>query len=109
MNLTFAEDVGHKCGAIYVDLQFKNWLRFLIGDQHYRELDKNGELGKVNSHELEGVGMRELMKKFDILKRNFRRDGRDRRLDLPEPHENLDIPGRVKEGEGTIPQYVIHS
>jgi hypothetical protein len=102
-----AHGIGHKCGAIYVDLGFKNWLRHLIGEQYYRQLDPKGELGKVNSHKLEGEGMRDLMRKFDIIKRNFKRDGRDRKLDLPDPLENLDLPGTVKEGEITIPQYVV--
>jgi hypothetical protein len=46
--------------------------------------------------------MRELMKKFDGMKRKFRSDYRSMRLDLPEPLQNLTIEGKVRGGEITI-------
>jgi hypothetical protein len=95
---------GSKCGAVYVDIAFKAWLRHLIGNHNYSKLDPNGELGKVNSHKLEGEAMRRLMINFDVRKKAFTKDSRDIRIDLPEPLANLDMPGRVNEGQVTIPK-----
>jgi hypothetical protein len=51
---------------------------------------------------VEGGKMRELMKKFDGMKRKFRADYKSMRLDLPKPLHNLSIEGKVREGEITI-------
>jgi hypothetical protein len=50
--------------------------------------------------------MRVLMKDFDERKKKFSNNARDMKLDLPEPLENLNIPGKVLEGELTITVYV---
>jgi hypothetical protein len=46
--------------------------------------------------------MRVLMQQFDILKRVFHQNTRDNMFDLPMPLGNLDIPGKVNEGQITI-------
>ncbi len=46
--------------------------------------------------------MRTLMKEFEKHKKLFTTDGRDIRIDLPEPFEDLDMPGRVDSGQLTI-------
>ena len=51
--------------------------------------------------------MRAIMKAFDRYKRRFTNDEREMRIDLPRPLDNLNIPGRVKEGELTITWYVL--
>jgi hypothetical protein len=90
---------GRKCGAVYIDIAFKRWLRDFLGPTHYQKLDPNIQNGKLSSHTLEGQSMRTLMKAFDVLKRNFSSNARDGMLDLPEPLHNLDIPGKVDEGQ----------
>jgi len=43
------------------------------------------------------------MKRFNLVKENFKPDNKDIRLDLPGPLENLDLDNRVRGGEITIP------
>ncbi len=43
--------------------------------------------------------MRELMKSFDDLKKQFFKDHRDMHLDLPQPLDNLNLAGKVHGGE----------
>lgn len=50
--------------------------------------------------------MRAVMKAFDGQKRKFSNNVRHVKLDLPEPLDNLNIAGKVSEGELTITGYV---
>jgi len=50
--------------------------------------------------------MRAVMKVFDEKKRKFSNNVRNMKLDLPEPLDNLNIPGKVSGGEVTITEYV---
>lgn len=97
---------GDKCGSIFVNLAFKDWLRDLIGDERYKQLDQAPMDSKISSHHAEGERMRELMKNFEIQKKGFTTNSRDIRIDLPEPFENLTLDGVVQGGEITIPLYV---
>jgi len=90
---------GAKCGSSYVDQNFKRWLKALLGDNYYQQLDPRNQIEDKYGSVFEGRGMRALMKQFDQLKRQFRRDQRDVFIDLPEPLSYLDIEGRVKSGE----------
>lgn len=94
--------IGDKCGAIFINLAFKEWLRDLIGEDKYQELDQSELVHKISSHDSEGERMRELMKRFDVHKRRFERGHRDIKIDLPEPYENLDMDTRVIGGQITI-------
>ncbi|KAF2473069.1 actin-like ATPase domain-containing protein [Lindgomyces ingoldianus] len=94
---------GRKCGSIFINLEFKKWLRELIGDKHYQKLDPHMEMSKITSHAVEGRALRELMKNFNAQKEVFTKNyGRSISMDLPAPLENLDIPGKVNHGEITI-------
>ncbi|KAF2658712.1 hypothetical protein K491DRAFT_755999 [Lophiostoma macrostomum CBS 122681] len=91
---------GRKCGSVFINLAFKKWLRMLIGEQNYRELDP--ELGetKISSHSAEGPAMRELMRDFNARKEIFHSHyGEDIRIDLPAPKDNLTLPGKVNAGQ----------
>ncbi len=42
--------------------------------------------------------MSDLMQEFEKRKKLFTTDAKDIEIDLPEPFENLNIPGRVGDG-----------
>jgi len=92
---------GDKCGSIFINMKFKKWLREILTDVHYRELDPNFEIDKLATHASETPAMRSLMKDFDVKKKHFTVASPDYQLELPFPLENLDIPG-VKQGLLTI-------
>jgi len=92
----------HKCGSIFIDRQFKYWLRGLIGEANYQLLDPNARHNKIGSHSTEGQAMRTLMKDFETLKKTFSKDTENMHMELPYPLDNLNIPGRVYGGEITI-------
>jgi hypothetical protein len=96
---------SEKCGSSFVNLQFQIWLRELIGDENYRQLDPRTISFNTGSHDMEGRSMRELMKKFDEKKKLFKNDPRPIKLDLPFPLHNLNIRG-VDDGQITITRYV---
>jgi hypothetical protein len=95
---------GRKCGAVYVDRAFKYWLRTLLGDQKYKELDQDADFNKGTSFSSESQQMRMLMARFDVLKKRFSSKPRDSRLDLPDPLANFNMPGKVNKGQVVIPQ-----
>jgi hypothetical protein len=98
--------LGSKCGAIFINVAFKQWLKDLIGEDRYQQLDQAKISYKISSHDAEGERMRILMKRFEIKKKRFVKDGRDVRIELPEPFHNLDIPDRVDKGLILIPWYI---
>jgi hypothetical protein len=98
--------IGLKCGSIFIDLAFKEWLKDLLGEENYQKLDQTRLAHKISSHNSEGRPMRELMKKFNRLKRMFNKEHRDMRMDLPEPLHNLNMGNRVVGGEITITKSV---
>ncbi|KAF2249310.1 hypothetical protein BU26DRAFT_519428 [Trematosphaeria pertusa] len=94
---------GRKCGSIFINLEFKKWLKRLIGEAKYRELDPDLDVDKNAAHAFETTSMRQLMRDFDTLKRDFQPNShQDFHLDLPHPLANLDIPDVVNKGEITI-------
>lgn len=94
--------IGDKCGAIFINLAFKRWLKNLIGERNYQQLDQTLLIHKISSHDVEGEYMRELMKNFDIHKRKFKEGHRDIKMDLPGPLENLNIENTVVGGQFII-------
>lgn len=83
---------GAKCGSIFINQKFKQWIRGLIGDEEYRKLDPNLDVARNATHASETAAMRELMRRFDALKKQFGMEHRNLPLTLPEPLQNLDIP-----------------
>ena len=83
-------------------MAFKRWLKDLLGEENYRELDQGQLAHKISSHDTEGGRMRKLMKEFNIRKRRFKKDQRDIKIDLPEPLHNLNMGSKVVGGEITI-------
>jgi hypothetical protein len=81
---------------------FKQYLRWLIGDNYYEQIDPNADLEHVSSHTAEGEAMRSLMKQFTMHKKAFHRKTETMSLDLPYPLDKLNIPGKVHSGEITI-------
>ncbi|KAE9364684.1 hypothetical protein N431DRAFT_110243 [Stipitochalara longipes BDJ] len=90
---------GSKCGSIFINLAFKKWLRDLLGEKLYKLLDPTQLFTKIRSHDAEREGMRELMKRFDVLKKRFTKSQGSMTLDLPAPLENLELDSRVIGGE----------
>lgn len=99
---------GQKCGSIFINQEFKRWVRLLLGDEEYRKLDPNLDIERNATHASETPAMRILMKKFDALKKNFSTNSREVRLTLPPPLQNLVIPNRVNQGLITIPRFESH-
>ena len=97
---------GRRVGSIFIDRRFKQWLRVLIGDANFLQLDTNAQLNKIGSHSTEGRSMRQLMNSFETLKKSFARNTPDMHMELPYPLDNLTIPRRVDSGEITITKYV---
>jgi hypothetical protein len=97
---------GAKCGSIYIDGNFKRWLHELLGDRDYRELDPRNASQKISAHDTESKQMRAIMKAFDAFKKKFVKTARDMKMDFPEPLDNLNIDGKVVEGELTITKEV---
>lgn len=94
--------LGDKCGSIYIDNNFKKWLRKILGEVNYRELDPRNAGQKIGAHSTEGRRMREVMKEFDKFKRDFPKKNREMKMDLPEPLDKITIGTKVIEGELTI-------
>lgn len=78
-------------------------MKNLLGEERYQQLDPNAGVKKISSHTIEGKQIRELMARFNLQKEHFEQDGKDRRLDLPHPLDNLNLPNRVDDGQITIP------
>ncbi|KAF2115771.1 hypothetical protein BDV96DRAFT_574453 [Lophiotrema nucula] len=94
---------GHRCGSIFINIEFKRWLRRLIGDKYYSQLDPQLAANKISSHSTEGRAMRELMAAFDEHKVGFEgNNGQIFQMDLPNPLHNLNIPGIVDLGQITL-------
>ncbi|KAF2267873.1 actin-like ATPase domain-containing protein [Lojkania enalia] len=94
---------GRKAGSIFINAAFKVWLRKLLGEKYYSMIDPTMVMNKIASHTTEGKAMRQLMRAFDAIKTNFTGDsGEEFTLDLPEPLENLNIPGVVDFGLITL-------
>jgi hypothetical protein len=91
--------IGYKCGSIFINLAFKKWLRHLLGESRYQLLDPTQLVTKISSHDAEGAGMRELMRRFDMYKASFIEGQPDMRLDLPAPLEHLQLDDRVIAGQ----------
>ncbi|KAF2201018.1 actin-like ATPase domain-containing protein [Delitschia confertaspora ATCC 74209] len=94
---------ARKCGSVFINEEFKKWLRALIGPTNYEKIDPNTVMGKITSHVTEGRAMRELMEQFNSRKKRFRggEDG-DITLELPAPLDDLTIHDKVDEGYITI-------
>jgi hypothetical protein len=93
-------EIGAKCGSVYIDMAFKQWLRQLLGDENYQKLDPTDVSQMVSSHTVQGIQMRDIMKKFDVYKRKFHKGYDDEiKLELPEELEDLNIEGKVLDGE----------
>ncbi|KAH8685431.1 hypothetical protein BGZ60DRAFT_522721 [Tricladium varicosporioides] len=95
---------GDKCGSVFINLAFKQWLRELIGPENYQKLDESPVVQKITAHDAEGPHMREVMAEFDSWKRKFKKGYRDIKIEFSEdsPLANLDIPGKVFGAEFTI-------
>jgi hypothetical protein len=94
--------IGFKCGSVFIDLAFKDWLRDLLGEDNYLKLDPTQARGKITSFDREGEQMRKLMGMFNILKRNFKKGYGDKHMTLPEPLNNLNMHNKVDLGQITI-------
>lgn len=84
-----------KCGSDSINIQFKDWLRAVLGDIYYYELDPASLGEQVSQHIIEGKGMRGLMKGFIAMKRRFSKEQNEVYMNLPPPLDELDIPGRL--------------
>jgi hypothetical protein len=95
---------GRKCGSIFIDQAFKQWLRLLLTDRYYLQLDPDADLNNVYGVERQEI--REIMSEFDTIKKSFEQESGDMFLDLPKPLNNLTLEGRVDGGQITITKLV---
>ncbi|KAJ9663048.1 hypothetical protein H2198_001040 [Neophaeococcomyces mojaviensis] len=83
-----------KCGASYIDANFKRWLRKVIGPKNFRELDAGNAGQRISTHATESGPMRQLVKEFEVKKKSFSSATQTIKLDLPGPLSGLTIEGR---------------
>lgn len=98
--------IGAKCGSSYIDLNFKRWLRKILGDKLYRTLDPN-IVGRQITSTMEGKLVRQVVQAFDMHKKKFKNAAPEVKFNLPQEDRNakaINVPGKVKEGELTITQ-----
>ncbi len=113
---------------MFIDLEFKRWLRDAIGPRNYNMLDPtagaNGdqriypyaaevsicpmqyEVSRLTRPK-QGGALRSLIRQFEAQKKLFQGLPGDIKLDMPPPLNKLTIDGRVREGELTITRYVL--
>lgn len=92
-----------KCGASYIDKEFKRWLAKVLGSRHYQVLDPDSVNENSASFTTEGRLMRQVIKIFDEKKQSFSsKSDDDIHVMLPAPLNTLTINGRINEGELTI-------
>ncbi|KIW07011.1 uncharacterized protein PV09_01906 [Verruconis gallopava] len=93
---------GARCGAIFVDQAFNMWLRHLLTDRYYLELDPDADLNNI--YGIQSHHIREIMDEFDIIKKYFHQESGDMFMDLPRssPLRNLTLENRVDCGQITI-------
>lgn len=68
----------------------------------YVRLDPLNGRDRLSVHAVESGSMRDLIKDFIARKHQFSEDSSDIKLDLPNPLNQLDMEGRVKQGELVI-------
>jgi len=91
--------LGAKCGSIYIDREFKGWLRDdVLGKDYYGYLDPSGT-ERTMAVGTEGEKMRQVMKAFVECKRAFTGKEDHMTIELPDPLHNLTIDGHVDQGE----------
>ncbi|KAN0102782.1 hypothetical protein V8E51_011095 [Hyaloscypha variabilis] len=93
---------GAKCGASFINANFREWLREVLGERNYTHLDPLSDSQRINAQAMETAEMRLLMSKFEVAKKIFCADSDDVELDLPAPLHTLNIPGRVEQGSLTV-------
>ena len=93
---------GGKCGSVFIDTAFKNWLRNIIGVENYGKLDRLNARSRLNAHTLEDGPIRKLVQDFVTKKHTFSSSTQDTCIDLPEPLNALNLGDRVRQGELTI-------
>lgn len=91
-----------KCGASYIDSEFKRWLARILGPKNYQKLDPHSVDENSASFTTEGTLMRQVIKTFDEKKEVFtNRNKDDIHVILPAPLNTL-RGGGINEGELTI-------
>ena len=102
-------DSGVKCGSIYIDWKFKNWLRdHVLGPDEYELLEPNSKK-RIKPHSTTGKKIRDIMARFIEQKCAFRGDEDEDEIftiELPEEFGDLTIEdmGWAKDGQLTLDQ-----
>jgi hypothetical protein len=96
--------VGSKCGSAYIDAHFKQWLSDVLGEGYYKKLDPESRCSGISTTSEDGR-MRYVSKQFDAYKKKFSSKSPPMKIDFPEPLKNINIPGKVNQGELTITKY----
>lgn len=99
---------GH-CGSMNINAEFKKLLQRLIGETNYCKLDPRYEAQVSHPSIIETAQMRKIMRTFNVFKRDFAKESRNAKLDLPKPLEGLNVASKVVDGELTITQLVCPS
>lgn len=93
---------GDKCGATFIDRNFRKWLRNKLGPDIFKSLTGKFPEWDIGSHYAVGPDLQRLMQEFENIRERFISpdDQADEYLNLPEPFNLLDDPARgISRGE----------
>lgn len=97
--------LGDRCGATFVNRNFKSWLEEKLGPNLYSELAPNNPEHAIGSHIIVDGGLQNVMKQFETMKRAFDGSLKDeqRTIELPPALRDLHDPEKgIEEGELSV-------
>jgi hypothetical protein len=97
--------LGDRCGATFVDRNFRNWLEEKLGPNLYSKLAPNNPEHAIGSHIIVDGGLRSVMGQFETMKRAFDGSLKDeqRTIELPGALGDLHDPEKgIEEGELSV-------
>src|SRR5437667_12510502 len=62
---------GDKCGAIFIDREFRKWLAKKLGPTDFQKVGGRLPENDIGSHTIVEPEMRKIMKDFEGIKRSF--------------------------------------
>ncbi len=78
--MDYLQRVGARCGASFIDQNFRRWLQGRLGPIRYEELEPRTAEGVIGLHTTITENMQRVMDEFDDIKKGFDSDGTTYRL-----------------------------
>ena len=97
--------LGDRCGATFIDRNFKKWLEEKLGPDLYSKLAPNNPEHAIGSHIIVDGGLQTVMEQFERMKRAFNGSLKDeeRTIELPGELSDLDDPEKgIEDGELSV-------